>query len=382
VYSADDQTSFPVIDHSDRSKKEITIEFDLQANYMPYLNIIFKFCDSNWEPYDNAFLMNPLYNAEKNIFFDKTPTTVYGASYHYTGTFPNANVQFPFSGKWKFYIVDSQNSDLVFGSGKFYVVNPSVDLYFSIGKEGLQGDMSQAAILQRSIALSTDFTLPDTLFSTNILKVEIIQNRKLDYPIVIDRIQTTPERYYEWNASNRFTFIARSVRPGNRYRQTDLRDYGKYGTGTVEAKFGDIETSDLFTKRQYDNFGGTLLVDYRNTHADYMNVVFRLRAPENVKDPIFLVGSFSNWLVLPDYELYDDNGMMNLSVPLKRGVYDYSYVTGSYNGISIDNINWEILEGNFFETENEYNVFLYYQTQEKGGYEKIIGYTRIKAGAL
>jgi hypothetical protein len=382
VYSADDQTSFPVIDSRDKAKQEITIEFDLLSNYMPYFNIVFKFCDSNGNPYDSPFFANPLYNTEHSIFFDKTPSNVSGAAYHYTGTFPNANVQFPFSGKWKFYIVDSQNSDKVYSSGQFYVVDPSVPINFSTASEGLQGDMSQAAILQRSIRLNADFTLPDTLYSNNIIKVEIIQNRKFDNPIVIDRIQTTHDRYYEWNASNRFTFIARSIHPGNKYRQVDLRDHNKYGTQTVEAKFGEFDESNLFTEHLRDNFGGSILTEYRNSYADYMNVVFRLRAPESVKDPIYLVGSFTNWQVLPDYEMYDDNGMMNLSVPLKRGVYDYAYVTGKLNGDVVEDVNWEILEGNFFETENEYNVFLYYLSPEKGGYDKIIGFTKIKTGAL
>ena len=324
VYSSADQTSFPLIDNTDGGEGQITIEFDLQSSYMPYLNIVFKFCDSNWQPYDNAFLANPMYDTERNIMFDRVPSNIQGASYHYRGEFPNNNVQFPFSGKWKFFIVDSQNKNLVYASGKFYVVKPSVQLNFSVDKEGLQGDISQASILQRSISISSGFTLPDTLFAANVLKVEIVQNRKIDYPIVIDRLLFNHDRYYEWNAANKFTFTARNIRPGNRYRETDLRNYSKYNTPTVEAKLGEFETSSLFTRRAYDIHGGTILEDFKNTRADYMNVVFRLRAPEDVKDPIYLVGSFTDWKVLPDFEMYDDNGMMNLTIPLKRGVYDYA----------------------------------------------------------
>ena len=68
---------------------------------------------------------------------------------------------------------------------------------------------------------------------------------------------------------------------------------------------------------------------------------------------------------------------MNFSVQLKRGVYDYQYVTGKIVNDRVENIDWEILEGNFWETENEYYIFLYYQTVEKGGYDKIIGYKKI-----
>ena len=382
VFSNREQTSFPVIDLSEQSKKFISIEFDIQSNEMPNLSIVFRFCDSDWNVYDNAFLLNPLYNTENNLWLETSPTIVKGARYHYSGTFPNHNVTFPYSGNWKFFIVDSNNRDIVYDSGRFFVVQPFIKMNVELAKEGLQGDVSQFAILQRSISIKTNFILPDTLFPANIKKVVIIHNRQIYYPIVIDRISYTEDRFYEWNASNKFSFTARNLHPGNRYRETDLRNVGKYGTPTVNAKFGNIETSNLFTQERRDFFGGSFLMDFKNEYADYMNVVFRLRPPDDVKSSIFLVGAFTNWRVLPEYEMYDDNGLMNLSVELKRGVYDYQYVTGNVVGDHVENINWEILEGNFFETDAEYYIFLYYQTPEKGGYENIIGFKKYNSGAL
>jgi len=382
IYSSQDQREFPIIDLSDPAQKEITIEFDVQSQFIPNINIEFRFCDSQWNPYNNAFLTNPMYNTEHNLLFDHLPSTVRGARFHYSGTFPNNNVTFPFSGKWKFYLVDTQNRNLIYGSGKFFVVNPEVKLNVQLSKEGSEGDLPDLAALRRTFAISSGFTLPDSLFPANVMQVEIITNRKSNYPIIIDRNSYTADKFYEWNASNKFSFTARNIRPGNEARQTDTRDIGKYNTPTVNAKFGDIETSNFFTRGRRDFNGGSLLLNYRNENADYMNVVFKLRPPENIKSPIFLVGSFNDWTVLPEYEMYDDNGLMNIPVRLKRGVYDYQYVTGDLINNSIENIDWEILEGNFWETQNEYSIFLFYRTEEKGGYDKIIGYKKIKSGAL
>jgi hypothetical protein len=80
--------------------------------------------------------------------------------------------------------------------------------------------------------------------------------------------------------------------------------------------------------------------------------------------------------------MFDDKGLMNITIQLKRGVYDYQYVTGDVINNKVENIEWEILEGNFWETQNDYFIFLYYRTEEKGGYDKIIGYKKIKSGAL
>jgi len=382
VYSSGDQLNFPIIDYSDPDKGSITIDFDVQADYMPNMNIIFKFCDADWNPYDNAFLSNPMYNSEMNLWFEKLPTNIRGARYHYNGSFPNNNVTFPFSGNWKFFIVDSQNRNMIFASGKFFVVYPQVKLNIQAAREGLQGDMKEIASSGRTLSLRTNFTLPDSLFPANVKRVEIITNRKFSYPIVIDRNSYTADRFFEWDAASKFSFIARNILPGNEYRTTDIRDIGKYNAPPVYAHFGEIEISNLFTMGRRDFNGASYLLNFKNENAEYLKVTFRIRPPEEIKSSIFLVGSFNDWKVLPEYEMFDDNGMMNLSVELKRGVYEYQYVTGQIVNGTVENINWEILEGNFYQTENEYRIFLYYGSEEKGGYDKIIGYKKIKTGAL
>lgn len=373
VYSNNDETSFPILDFS-KGDDFITIEFDVASASEPNFTIVFRPCDSNWQPYENPFLFNPLFDKEFNLWFDRLPINLVGAQFHYKGTFPNNNVRFTTSGKWKFFIVDSQDRNKVFASGKFYVVNPEVKLNISVARESLQGEYGDLAILGRTLALKTSFVLPDSLFPSSVLKVEIIKNRMIEYPIVVDRKNFTSERYYEWDAAKKFSFIARNLRPGNEYRETDTRNISVYNSYNVDARFGEFDISDLFTKRKRDLNGASLLMNWRNENADYINVRFRLKAPENISKPIFLVGAFNNWQLLPEYEMFDDNGMMNLTIQLKRGLYDYQYVVADFENEKIVNPDWEILEGNFFETKNEYHIFLYYWSDEKGGYEKIIGY--------
>lgn len=382
VYNGNNETSFPILDYSSNDEKAITIDFDVQSSSYPNLIIQFKFCDSNWQPYENQFLQNPLYNTEYNLLLNKIPNGVKGASYHYTGTFPNNNVQFHLSGKWMLFITDSHNKNLVYAAQKFFVVLPDVKLNVQVTRETMQGNYGENANLGRTLAIKTNFTLPDSLFPSNVIKTEIVRNRMISNSIVIDRNVNTHERYYEWDATRKFSFVARQLRPGNEYRQIDTRNISKYPTEIVNAKFGEYDQTDLFTRRKRDFNGSSLLLDYRNPIADYQKVIFRLKVPESITKPIFLVGSFTNWDLLPEYEMYDDNEMINFTVPLKRGVHEYQYVVADIRGNKIINPEWEILEGNFFETENEFHIFLYYQVPEKGGYEKIIGYAKIKTGVL
>jgi len=282
-----------------------------------------------------------------------------------------------------FFIIDSHNKNIVYASGKFIVILPqTIKLNVSAYRETMQGNYGANASLGRTLAIKTSFTLPDSLFPANVRKVEIVKNRMIANSVVVDRNTNNQEKYYEWDASRKFSFIARQLRPGNEYRQIDTRNITQYPTELVDAKFGEYDQSDLFTRRKRDFNGSSLMLDFKNPNADYQRVVFKLKAPESVTKPIFLVGSFNNWKLMPEYEMYDDNGLINFTVPLKRGVHEYQYVAADYKGDKIINDDWEILEGNFFETENEYYIFLYYISPEKGGYDKIIGFTKITTGVL
>ncbi|MGE5496637.1 MAG: hypothetical protein ACM3Q2_01085, partial [Syntrophothermus sp.] len=68
-----------------------------------------------------------------------------------------------------------------------------------------------------------------------------------------------------------------------------------------------------------------------------------------------------------------------LTIPLKRGIYDYQYVTAYGNGSEITNTDWYELEGNDWATTNVYNAFVYYSDPDKGGYDRIIGFIKIKS---
>ncbi len=379
-YQGDQQTSFPLIDLNDQSRNSLTIEFDLLSSTLPDFKILFKFCDSDWQPYDNAFLSNPGYNTEFNLYYYRLPVGVNGATFHYKGNFPNQNVTFPFSGKWKYFIVDTHNENQVFAEGKFYVVNTKINLKVGLRQERLEGAIPDEPSLGRRISIRTEIILPDSMFQSQLKKIEIIENRKINMPVVVDRITRSLDRFYEWNGSNKFIFVARQLLPGNEYRQTDFRNVNLFPLGTINAQHTGVETSDFFKRRFNDFNGGSELSYFKERNSEYLNVNFKLRSPEEIKSPIFLVGSFTDWKVLPEYEMFDDNGLMNITVQLKRGAYDYQYVTGDIANGEIKNINWNILEGNFFETKNEYHIFVFYESTEKGGYDQIIAYKKIISG--
>ena len=370
----DDETALPIL-----ISKKLNIEFDLNSPYEPSLIIVFRFCDKNWNPYQNIFLLNYGKNIEYNLKFDRLPNAVLDARYHFRGYFPNKNnyVDFPFSGKWMFFITDSQDTSNIYASGKFYVIKPDVIMNAAKKNEVLEDKVYSPPVLAKIFNITASFDLPNEFYPSFVDHVEIIENQKIYYPVIIDRNFNTNTRQYYWDGDRKFSFTARDIHPGNEYRQTDLRNFNKYNKKDVSAQFDGLEYSRFYKQGQKDLNGGSLYLFFENDYADYLNVTFKIRPPDNGFQSIFLVGAFNHWQILPEFQMSNEYGVFTKTVPLKRGIYDYQYVAADIINNKIENPDWLVLEGNFWETSNVYYIFLYYNDQNYGGYDRIIGYQKI-----
>jgi len=110
-----------------------------------------------------------------------------------------------------------------------------------------------------------------------------------------------------------------------------------------------------------------------------LEVNFSFRSPEKNYGDIFLVGSFNDWTLSNAYKMNKDNDLYTYGLNLKRGIYDYQYVATVGNSKGVISYDWQILEGNSWDTINEYHIFLYYNEPDLGGYDRIIGYTLIES---
>lgn len=371
---SDNKTELPVVIDNNR----LNIKFDIKSDYEPNLVIVFRFCDQDWHPYQNIFLLNYGKNIEYNLKFELLPFTVLDARYHYEGSIPNKNnyVAFPFSGKWMFYITDMQDTSKVFASGKFYVVRPNVVLNVNKKNEVLEDKVYSPQVLARVFNITTNFYLPQEFSPSFVDHVEIIENQKIYYPVLINRNFNTNTRQYYWDGNRDFSFTARDIRPGNEYRETDLRNFNIYNRKDVPAHFEGMEYSRFYKEGSDDLNGGSLYLFYKNDYADYLNVTFKIRPPNNNFQSIFLVGAFNHWQILPEYQMTNIGGVYTKTISLKRGIYDYQYVAADIIGNKIENADWFVLEGNYWETSNVYYIFLYYNDPNYGGYNRIIGYQK------
>ena len=304
-YPYGEETSLPVILMGTDKLTGLIIEFDLDTKFVPDLDIVFRFCDRTWKPMNSVFLSNYGQNTAYNIDFSTLPATVKNASYHYKGAFPDQKgyVTFPYSGKYTFYVTDAMDTSKVFASGQFYVVFPELELNVNLKKELLEDKTYYPLELGRIFNITAKFNLPDKLFPGFVNCMEIVENHKLYNPYIVDRTFNTNIRQFYYDGNRGFTFMIRDIKPGNEYRETDLRSTSKFQSGNVKAQFDGIEYPrfDKFGTRDLN--GGEDLTDFNNEYADYLNVTFAFRPADNFYGNVYLTGAFNNWQVLPDYQM-------------------------------------------------------------------------------
>ncbi len=88
--------------------------------------------------------------------------------------------------------------------------------------------------------------------------------------------------------------------------------------------------------------------------AEYMLTHFFLQTGAKLNSDIYLYGELSLRQLLPDYKMKYDSGLggYTIDILLKEGYYEYHYLTPPPNVYEI--------EGNHFETENTYDIIVYY----------------------
>ena len=377
VYTTDSEIALPVI----TGGNNLVIEFDLQANYIPNMNVVFRFCDKGWVPTKNNFLLNTSYSVAYFLDFDELPVTlVDDARYHHKSTYPDekGQVRFPFSGKWRFYLTDTQDSSIVYGTGKFFVVSNQVEMDVALKRDELEDKTYWPVELAKRFSLTADFYLPEVFHPSFVDRMEIVDDHRNYYPIEVDRNTNTLFRFYKWDANRHFTFTARDIPAGQEFRQVDIRNTNLFVGRDLNAQLDGLEYSRFFLDYQKNDLnGGKIYENYRDEYSTYHNVTFSIRPPDDVYGDIFLVGAFNDWLLSPDYQMNNLNGVFSITTYIKRGIYDYQYVVGEVQDGKVVNTDWLILEGNTWKNKKEFDVFLYYNEQDNGGYERIIGYKRV-----
>lgn len=102
--------------------------------------------------------------------------------------------------------------------------------------------------------------------------------------------------------------------------------------------------------------------------ADYVFVNFTLQS-EKYLGELFVVGQFNGWNKTSSNQMHYDEirKCYTASILMKQGYYEYAYQFAFSS-----NENPKLFDGNFYQTQNKYSVFVYYR-QPGSRYDRLVG---------
>jgi hypothetical protein len=218
------------------------------------------------------------------------------------------------------------------------------------------------------------------------LRVVIRQNQRWDN--AVEDLKPTMVREDLGQLVYRHAGLENNFKAGNEFRFFDLRSI-RYSGQNIERINSGPNSHDAFLyidlPRQGQAYAitrdlnGGFLIQNRDlpgndTEADYVRVHFFLKLEEDPQTPVYIGGKLTGWTYSEENRMVymPASGLFAASLLLKQGLYDYQYCLPDNH----DNFNG--LEGNHFETRNEYEILVYLrnpmnQADLLVGYEYLAG---------
>ncbi len=371
TFVQNDQNSIPVFRLGDSFQLQFDDLYGNEANY--YYTI--SHCDYDWKPsqlskneYLNGFDDQRIQDYTNSI----NTLQIYS---HYRIAFPNRLTQLRVSGN---YIIKILNDDkeVVF-SRKFILYEELVAVPMQVKTARNLTYRNQKHNLDFAIKSATiNFQSP-----LKNVKVLLMQNGKFDNAITNIKPQYTigNDLIYKYDAETQFWagneflfFENKDIRAANNnIKEID----SKGGVYNAHLYTGEARANKPYT--YFPDINGSFMVknisaERNEIEADYSWVFFSLSAPAYFgKKDIYVTGMFNNYDISSDNKM-DYNaklGIYEKAIMIKQGFTNYQYVISDFSK-KIDEEN--AIDGNFFETENNYIALVYYRENNQR-YDRIIG---------
>lgn len=361
-----DQESLPLLKMNSTDQLELNFD-DLDANVKSYY-YSFVLCDYDWKPIDiSPFLYTKGFTQQRiaTYRYSSIALTKYT---HYQALLPDRSSSLTMSGNYilKVYL-DGDTSKLVF-TRRMLVLEPQA----AISGQVVQPFTPQLYKTHQKIQFSANIKGLNTFSAAQQIKVVILQNNRWDNLQKDIKPTFVRGNILEYNTENNSIFPA-----GKEWRWLDLRSFRLQSDRVQRGDYQKTKT-DLYlfpdadrTAQRYVYFrdlNGMYLVETYETinpywQGDFATVHFSLAAPNGTpfadKD-IYLAGQLTN------YEFNDktkmvfnaEKGVYECTAFLKQGYYNYTYIAADKNNFA----NRRDLEGDYWETENEYTILMYYKS--------------------
>jgi hypothetical protein len=294
---------------------------------------------------------------------------------HYTFALPLVKIP----GNYLLIAYRESEEDLLL-SKRFMIFDNQVSLVTDSQSQGL-GNLRTS---NQQLNFKINYSRLDVVNPMQSIQTLIRQNQRWDNARL--NVQPSFVREDRKELEYRFFDTDNQFMAGNEFRFVDFRSLNSPGrnTGRLDRSKRPFHISVLTDQSrrdqvyaQYPDLNGNYVIenlDNRDaaTSGDYVFVTFSVAPTQTISGDVHLLGALTNWEHTSETKMnhIKDKNLYEKTLFLKQGWYDYQYWVEGKNENSFQ------LEGSHFETENLYEVLIYYRPFRPNA-DLLVGYYQL-----
>ncbi|GBU08561.1 DUF5103 domain-containing protein [Bacteroidales bacterium] len=363
----------PVIELEDG--REIEIQFDELSSQPTRFVYTLTHCNADWTPsqlQQSEFMSGFQYLPIQDYDYSKNTRVDY---INYKIFLPNQDLTMKVSGNYLVKVFREDDQSKVILTACFAVKESLVDIDMEISSNTDIDFNKEHQQVSFSINLGNNKTI-----QAQDIKAFVQQNSRTDNQTNLLKVQSIIGNRLDYNHNRNLIFEA-----GNEYRRFEMITTAYNGMGIESVDYFEpyhhvsLKQDLIRSKRVYsfdkDQNGRIFIrsanaIDY-STESEYCFVHFSLLAEKPFAEDVYILSEMYN------YNL-DENSRIDYNIEskayektelLKQGVYNYMYVCKKPK---TEKAYTALIEGNYYQTENEYTLWVYHRPFG-GRYDKLIG---------
>ncbi len=384
LFQQNNQQSMPLIGLN--TGDQLELHFDDMCGYPRNYYYTFVLCNADWTPADvNVF--DYIKGFTQNRLNQYRVSSIAATKYvHYQALLPERDCVPIKSGNYLLKVfLDSDTSKLAF-TKRMMVAENKVSIVAQV-QQPFDNDLLRT---HQKVQMSVN-TQQLNILSPQQTKVVILQNNRWDDAVKDIQPTFIRNNIMEYNGEQDCIFPA-----GKEYRFADLESF-RFQSERVDRVDKTKEPNDIFIKpdpertnfryiffKDMDGWNQIATTESVNPwwQTDYAYVHFTF-APTNNQPfagkSVYILGELTgNQVGDTSRMIYDAaKGVYTKTLFLKQGYYSYTYVTKDNRNPNARS-EASITDGNYWETENEYEIFFYYRSFSSR-HDELIGVSTINS---